>query len=71
MVVKACNGTVGDRYSTTMCMLFALGSVKVLQATLMPLDANERVRVGCICLGIQIIVPPLLLPFCLSHLTAT
>jgi hypothetical protein len=43
MVVKACNGTVGDRYSTKMFMLFPLGNVKVLQATSMPLDVKEHV----------------------------
>ena len=63
MVINACNGT-GDLYYTAICILLALGNVRVERAISMPLDANERVWQGCISLGIQIIVPPLLSPLC-------
>ena len=64
MIINACNGTPGDLYNTAICILLALGSVKVVQAISMPLDVNEYVWLGCMLLGTQIIVPPLLSPVC-------
>ena len=41
-----------------------IACIKAVQAISMPLDVNEHVWQGCMSLGIQIIVPPLLLLVC-------
>ena len=68
-LVNVCNGMLGDLYNSAIwiCILFA--NNVVLTAS-MPLDAYLCVLAGCICLGMLIIMPPLLSPDALSHLIA-
>ena len=61
MVNNDSNGTLGDLYSTNICISFALGNVNVLHATSILLAIIVHVRDGCMHLETQIIVPPLLL----------